>query len=146
MAACYLLDTSIVVAAVKGEPRVLLNRLAGLAPSRLFVSSLVHAELLYGAEKSQHGAQTRAILDVLTQGFEPLSFDADCASAYGRIRAHLERKGSGIGPMHMLIAAQAVARGLVLVTDNLREFKRVPGLLCENWLRPMKPAARGTTP
>ena len=64
-----------------------------------------------------------------------LPFDADCAAAYGRIRAALERKGASIGPMDVLIAAQAVARDLVLVTDNLREFRRVPGLQCENWMR-----------
>lgn len=135
MTTSYLLDTCTVIAAIKGEPRALLNRIAGIAPSRLFLSSLVHAELLYGAEKSQHGARSRASLDVIARGLEPLPFDTDCAAAYGRIRAALERKGASIGPMDVLIAAQAVARGLVLVTDNLREFRRVSGLQCENWMR-----------
>lgn len=135
MAASYLLDSNIIVAGIRGEPRALLNRVAGLAPSRLFLSSLVQAELLYGAEKSQRAAQARATLAVFSEGFESLPFDADDALAYGRIRATMERKGASIGPMDLLIAAQAVARGLVLVSDNLREFKRVPGLHCENWLR-----------
>lgn len=135
MATAYLLDSNVLIAAIKGTHRPLLNRLASLASSRLFLSSLVEAELLYGAERSRHGAQARAALDIVTAGMEPLPFDADDARAYGRIRAALERKGASIGPMDLLIAAQAVARDLVLVTDNLREFRRVPGLGCENWLR-----------
>ena len=65
----------------------------------------------------------------------PLPFAAMDAHAYGRIRTALERKGAVIGPLDLLIAAQAVARDLVLVSDNLREFRRVPGLRCENWMR-----------
>jgi tRNA(fMet)-specific endonuclease VapC len=135
VAAGYLLDSCIIVPALKGEPRALLNRLAGIASNRLYLSSIVLAELYLGAEKSRDPAPRKADIADLTQGMTPLPFDADCASTYGRIRAHLERKGSTIGPMDLLIAAQAVSAGLILVTDNLREFKRVPGLRCENWLR-----------
>ena len=141
MATAYLLDTCIIIAALRGEPRALLNRLAGIAPSRLHLSSMVLAELYAGSEKSRDPAAHKADIADLTQGMTPLPFDADCASAYGRIRAHLERKGSAIGPMDLLIAAQAVTAGLVLVTDNVREFKRVPGLHCENWLRASKPTS-----
>ncbi|MEO7149801.1 MAG: type II toxin-antitoxin system VapC family toxin [Rhodanobacteraceae bacterium] len=135
MASGYLLDTCAVIAAIRGEPRTVLNRMAALAPDRLFLSALVRAELLYGAEKSRYGAQSRASLQVVEQSCEPLPFDADDAMTYARIRAALERKGASIGPMDLLIAAQAQARRLVLVTDNLREFRRVPGLKCENWMR-----------
>lgn len=135
MADAYLLDTCIVVAAIKGEPRSLLNRLTGLAPSRLFLSSLVRAELWYGAEKAQRRAEAHASLDIVVRGMESLPFDEAAAEVYGSLREALERKGKTIGPMDMLIAAQAVARGLVLVTDNLREFQRVRGLHCENWMR-----------
>jgi tRNA(fMet)-specific endonuclease VapC len=136
VAASYLLDSNTIIAGIRGEPRALLNRLAALAPSRLFLSALVRAELLYGAEKSQRAAaQARAALAVFVDGFEPLPFDDEAAQAYGRIRTALERKGAGIGHMDCLIAAQAIARDLVLITDNLREFRRVPGLACENWLR-----------
>ncbi|MGH8114415.1 MAG: type II toxin-antitoxin system VapC family toxin [Rhodanobacteraceae bacterium] len=135
MSTGYLLDSCAVIAAIRGEPRSLLNRLTTLAPSRLYFSTLVRAELLYGAEKSRYGAKARASLQVIEQGCEPLPFDTDDAMAYARIRAALERKGAIIGAMDMLIAAQAVTRGLVLVTDNLREFRRVPGLTCENWMR-----------
>lgn len=135
MAESYLLDSNTIIAAIKGEPRALLNRITSLAPSRLCLSTLVYAELQYGADKSQHGAKARAALEVIVTGFERLPFDTDDAFAYARIRAALERKGNMIGALDCLIAAQAVARGLVLVTDNLREFRRVPGLKCENWMR-----------
>jgi len=135
VAAGYLLDTNIFSALLRGEPGSLLNRIANLAPERLCVSSLVLGELLAGAEKSDRRAATLgAIRDVISD-MAHAPFNEDDAAAYARIRAALERKGANIGPMDMLIAAQAVSRGLVLVTDNLREFKRVPGLSCENWLR-----------
>lgn len=135
MAAGYLLDTNILSAALRGEPRALLNRLAGIAPSRLHVSCIVLAELSAGAELGTRKAATLAALADLTASMPVLPFDAACASAYGSIRGALQRKGVVIGPMDMLIAAQAIGAGLVLVTDNLREFRRVPGLPCENWLR-----------
>lgn len=135
MAASYLLDSNIIVAGIRGEPRALLNRLTGLAPSRLLLSSVVRAELLYGAEKAQRGAQARAALAVFVEGMTLASFDDADAEAYGRVRAALERKGASIGPMDLLVAAQAVARELTLVTGNVREFRRVQGLACENWLR-----------
>jgi tRNA(fMet)-specific endonuclease VapC len=135
MAARYLLDSNALIAAIKGEPPALLSRLAGLAPDRLCLSAVVLAELYTGAEKSRQPAARLADLSELTQGMDVLPFDAGDASCYGRIRAALERKGQGIGPLDMLIAAQAVARDLVIVTANLREFRRVPGLRCENWLK-----------
>lgn len=140
MAANYLLDSNTIIAAIKGKPHALLNRMVTLAPSRLYLSALVYAELQYGADKSQHSANARAALEVIVTGFERIAFDTDDAAAYARIRAGLERKGKMIGPMDCLIAAQAVARGLVVVTDNLREFQRVPGLQCENWMYRKNPA------
>lgn len=135
MSATYLLDTNTVIAALKGQPRALLNRLAELAPERLGLSSIVLAELCIGAEKSRDCARHKVDIAELTRSMTPQPFDADCAIAYGRIRAALERSGNAIGPMDMLMAAQALSAGLVLVTDNLREFRRVPGLTCENWMR-----------
>jgi len=135
VASGYLLDTCIVSAAMRGDARALLNRLAGLAVDRLHVSALVLAELATGAELGTRRAATLAAVREVTQGMTVLDFDTDAAMAYARIRAALERKGNMIGQLDCLIAAQAVARGLVLVTDNLREFRRVPGLKCENWMR-----------
>lgn len=135
MATAYLLDTNIVSAAMRGEPPALLNRLAGLAPERLHLSALVLAELETGAELGNRRAATLAAVRSLTEGMPVVPFETADAAAYARIRAALERKGKMIGQLDCLIAAQAVARGLVLVTDNLREFQRVPGLRCENWIR-----------
>jgi tRNA(fMet)-specific endonuclease VapC len=135
MASDYLLDTNIVSAAMRGEPRALLNRLASLAIERLHLSALVLAELATGAELGSRRAATLAAVHDVTTGMPVLPFDDGDAMTYARIRAALERKGKMIGQLDCLIAAQAVARGLVLVTDNLREFQRVPGLRCENWMR-----------
>lgn len=135
MASGYLLDTCTVIAAIRAEPRAVLNRITGIAPERLFFSALVQAELLYGAEKAQRTAHAVAALRVITDGLASLPFTSDDAATYARIRAALERKGQMIGQMDCLIAAQAVTRRLVVVTDNTREFRRVPGLKCENWMR-----------
>lgn len=135
MASEYLLDTCIVSAAMKGQPYKLLNRLAGLAPERMHLSALVLAELTTGAELGRRPAQTLAAVRELTASMTPMPFTADDARTYGRIRSTLQRKGNMIGQLDCLIAAQAVTRNLVLVTDNLREFRRVPGLQYENWIR-----------
>lgn len=135
MAARYLLEGNIIIAALKGEPAVLLNRLARLTSDRLCLSAVVLAELTTGAEKSRAPVKNRAALAELTTGMETLAFDADDALTYGRLRAALEQGGQPIGPMDMLIAAQALSRKLVVVTANLKEFQRVPGLKCENWLK-----------
>ena len=135
MADAYLLDSCTIIAALRGEPAALLNRLVTIAPNRLHLSGIVLAELATGAEKSPDRARKRKALAELTDGMVPLPFAAMDAHAYGRIRAALERKGAVIGPLDLLIAAQAVARDLVLVSDNLREFRRVHGLRCENWMR-----------
>ena len=135
MADAYLLDSCTIIAALRGEPAALLNRLVTIAPNRLHLSSIVLAELATGAEKSPDRVRKRKALAELTDGMVPLPFAAMDAHAYGRIRTALERKGAVIGPLDLLIAAQAVARDLVLVSDNLREFRRVPGLRCENWMR-----------
>ena len=130
----YLLDTNILSAVMRGEPRSLLNRMATMAPSRLHLSCIVLAELSAGAEMGTRKAATLAALADMTAEMTVLPFDAGSARAYASVRAALQRKGKVIGPMDMLIAAQALSAGLVLVTDNLREFKRVPGLTCENWM------------
>ncbi len=79
-------------------------------------------------------AARRATLNELVDGLTLAPFDSGSAEVYARARAKMEQKGQAIGPLDLLIAAQALSRGLVLVTDNLREFRRVPDLVCENWL------------
>ena len=135
MATRYLLDSNVLVAALKGEPPSLLSRLAGLSTDRLCLSSIVLGELLTGAEKSREAARNKADVARLIHGMEILTFGTDDAAAYARIRAALQKKGTPIGPLDNLIAAQAVTRGLVVVTANLGEFSRVPDLSSENWLK-----------
>jgi tRNA(fMet)-specific endonuclease VapC len=97
-------------------------------------SSITVAELDYGVSKSRHATKNRAALAQFLSPLEVASFDRDAAAAYGRLRATLEQKGSPIGSMDLLIAAHALSLGVHLVTNNAREFRRVPGLRVENWV------------
>lgn len=91
------------------------------------------AELRYGADRSARPKANHARLEVLVTEIPALEFDHEAASAYGRLRARLEAAGTPIGPNDMLIAAQALSRGMVVITDNVGEFRRVKGLDVENW-------------
>jgi tRNA(fMet)-specific endonuclease VapC len=93
-------------------------------------------ELRLGAEKSQTAAATHAKLDRFLAPLSILPFDEEAAMAGARVRAHLEREGRPIGDLDNLIAAHALSQGLLLVTNNVREFQRVPGLSLENWVNP----------
>ncbi|MFD2262256.1 type II toxin-antitoxin system VapC family toxin [Lacibacterium aquatile] len=126
----YLLDTNAVIALMKGDP-AFLTRLRARRPQDFFLSAIVEHELFYGAYKSQRVTENLARVAALQ--FEVLPFDSEDAQASGRIRAVLGSEGTPIGPYDVLIAGQALARGLVLITRNLREFQRVPGLMAEEW-------------
>ncbi|MGH9400304.1 MAG: type II toxin-antitoxin system tRNA(fMet)-specific endonuclease VapC [Thermoanaerobaculia bacterium] len=131
----YLLDTNVCLDYLTRRfPRVI-DRIQEASPEELATSSVVAAELRYGADKSRHPARNHARLDVLLGEIRCLDFDLAAARSYGQLRAALERRGRPIGAHDMLIAAHAMAAGLVLVTDNVREFGRVPRLSCENWRR-----------
>lgn len=97
------------------------------------MSSVVVAELRYGADKSEHRRRNHTRIDTLIDELPVLPFDAQAARVFGRVRSDLERRGLVLGPYDMLIAAHALAARLVLVTDNVREFGRVQGLQLENW-------------
>jgi tRNA(fMet)-specific endonuclease VapC len=94
---------------------------------------VVVAELRYGADHSAKRAQNHERLDILTAEIQCMDFDLSAARIYGGVRSSLEAKGLSIGPYDMMIAAHALSLGLVLVTDNEREFRRVDGLKIENW-------------
>lgn len=129
----YLLDTNIVIALSKGKPEAR-ARLAGLPAQVLLLSPVVLCELKFGIAKSRRPDANRRVLALLLENLPVVDFNAGVAVHYGRIRAALEAAGQPIGPNDLLIAAHTLSLGATLVTDNLREFSRVPGLAVENWL------------
>jgi tRNA(fMet)-specific endonuclease VapC len=129
----YLLDTNIVIYTIKNRPPRVRERFNDLA-DQLAISTVTLGELIYGVEKSQHPERNRAVIDGLTSRLEVLPFDAQAAAHFGQIRADLTRRGRPIGPYDMMIAAVARSRGLMLVTNNMSEFERVPGLRLEDWV------------
>jgi tRNA(fMet)-specific endonuclease VapC len=133
-AALYLLDTNILIAAMKGHPGVR-QRLEALPLSSLRLSMIALGELAFGAEKSAYGQRNRARLAALAQRLPPVGLDAETTRRYAQVRALLESQGTPIGANDTWIAAQALTIGATLVTDNVREFSRVPALTLENWLR-----------
>jgi tRNA(fMet)-specific endonuclease VapC len=133
VAALYLLDTNILIAALKGHPSVRAC-LESTSLEALRLSAIVLGELEFGAEKSAYAERNRSRLAELTRRLPLLALDAETAACYGRIRSRLERLGTPIGANDLWIAAQAQRHGATVVTDNLREFERVPGLGVENWL------------
>jgi tRNA(fMet)-specific endonuclease VapC len=129
----YLLDTNVCVDYLTGRHPNVRSRLQAESPESVCTSSIVAAELRYGADRSRKPAENHAALDRLFAGLNTADFDADAARAYGSVRSALERSGGPIGPNDMLIAAHALALGLVLVTDNEGEMSRVESLLVVNW-------------
>lgn len=130
----YLLDTNICIYIIKQQPQQVIGRLRTLDVSDVGVSAITVAELQYGAAKSAFPDRNRLALAGFLAPLEILDFTAAFADTYGRIRADLERSGTPIGAYDLLIAAQALAGGLTLVTNNEREFRRIPGLAVENWV------------
>lgn len=129
----YLLDTNIVIYVIKRRPLAVLpvfNRHHG----RMAISAITLAELMHGAEKSSDPVRNLAVVEDFCSRLEVLPYDMAAAAHYGNIRAVLEQQGTPIGVNDLHIAGQARSRGLVLVSNNLREFQRVPGLLLENWV------------
>ncbi len=134
----YLLDTNIVIAAIKGRSAVV-ERLENTPLENVVLSPVVLGELEFGAEKSRQIERNRSRLAELAEQLPLAALDAVTSRRYGEIRAHLERLGTPIGANDLWIAAQALALGAILVTDNVAEFVRVPGLKIENWLEPGPP-------
>jgi tRNA(fMet)-specific endonuclease VapC len=127
----YLLDANAIIGLLRDDRSPLARRARHERLEDLTTSSIVLHELLFGAFKSERPAPNLAIFDALE--FAVLDFDRDDARQAGLIRADLARRGTPIGPYDVLIAGQAMARGLILVTRNTREFGRVTGLQVENW-------------
>ena len=130
-----MLDTNVCIHVIRRRPPDVLRRFEEYEVGEVGVSSVTAAELRYGAEKSAVPEQNREALSRFLLPLEVLAFGDEAAAAYGRIRAALEKAGTPIGPLDTLIAAHAVGLGVTLVTNNTREFSRVPGLEVEDWTR-----------
>ncbi|MBL8513314.1 MAG: type II toxin-antitoxin system VapC family toxin [Betaproteobacteria bacterium] len=129
----YLLDTDICIYLINARPASVLNKFRRHSVGDLGISSVTASELAYGVAKSA-SARNRAALEDFLLTLPTLEYDLDAAMAYGQIRAALEAKGTLIGPLDLLIAAHALSRQMVLVTNNEKEFRRVPKLKVENWV------------
>jgi tRNA(fMet)-specific endonuclease VapC len=129
----YLLDTDICVHVLRRKSESARQRL-DTAPGRLFMSTVTLAELMFGGLKSHRPDRASLEIEALAGQMTILPFDTTAASTYAAIRLDLERASTPIGPNDLLIAAQALAAGLIMVTGNRREFDRVPGLTVETWL------------
>ncbi len=129
----YMLDTNIIVYAKNKRPENVLNRLTAKRPSDVCISAISMAELEFGVCHSSRPDQNRLALMSFLSAIQIIPFDSDAAREYGQIRQDLTQDGNLIGSNDMLIAAHAKALGLILVTNNTREFERVKGLHVENW-------------
>ncbi len=130
----YMLDTNILVYAKNKRPESVLKRLTSLEPEDVCISSVTLAEMEYGVFKSLMPEQNQLALMLFLSGIQIEPFDSKAAFEYGKIRAALTKKGTPIGANDLLIAAHAKSLGLILVTNNTREFERVEGLRLENWV------------
>ena len=128
----YLLDTDICIYVINERPKAVLERFSKHPIGDLGVSSITAAELAFGVAKSA-SPRNQAALEAFLLPLQIASCELDAAMTYGKIRADLQRRGAAIGPLDMLIAAHALSLDAVLVTNNLKEFRRVSGLRCESW-------------
>jgi tRNA(fMet)-specific endonuclease VapC len=128
-----MLDTNMCIYIIKKKPQQVLERLKGTRISEIGVSAITLSELAYGAEKSSRPDQNKIAMAEFLAPLEILSYDDMAAQQYGKIRSYLEGHGTPIGPMDMLIAAHSLSLNCTLVTNNEREFRRIPWLKIENW-------------
>jgi len=130
----YLLDTNICIAIIRRQHPALLTRLLNLSPGDAALSPITVAELFFGAHKSNRPEQNLLALEQFLLPFELPPFEAEAATFYGELRAELEKKGNTIGALDLFIAAHALQLGLILVTNNTKEFHKVPGIHLQDWL------------
>lgn len=130
----FMLDTNICIYIKKNNPPQVLAKLQSLPSELVCMSSITYAELFYGAIKSQQSVRNIEKIAALKSCISILPFDESAAEHYGQIRTNLEKRGLIIGSNDLLIAAHALSQNHTLVSNNLREFDRVEGLITENWL------------
>ena len=128
-----MLDTNTCIYIIKKKPAYVIKRFHKARISDIGISSITLSELVYGAVKSSKPEQNHMALAQFAAPLEILAYDPKASQLYGDIRYHLEKKGTPIGALDLLIAAHALSAGCVLVTNNEKEFGRVPNLKIENW-------------
>lgn len=129
----YMLDTNICIYAIKNKPEQVLEKLKENLSNGICISAITLAELQHGVEKSMNPEKNSMALLQFLSILDVLPFDDLAAVEYGKICAYLQKRGTPIGTMDMLIAAHAKTENLIIVTNNVREFERVPDLKIENW-------------
>ena len=129
----YLPDTNVWIRHLDHRRSSVKERLAACDPDDVVLCDVVKAELYFGAFKSARPAQNLAVLQSLFESFESLPFDGECARVFGKLRAELFQLGTPIGPLDLQIASIVLLHGLILLTNNTREFSRIPGLKVEDW-------------
>jgi tRNA(fMet)-specific endonuclease VapC len=131
----YLLDTNICIYIINEKPKQILRKFERYPVHEFGISSITHAELQYGIEKSNNKNTNQDALDEFLLPLTILPFhDKSLVTYYGKIRTSLESKGKTIGPLDMLIAAHALSLDLTIISNNIKEFSRIPNLKCENWI------------
>lgn len=130
----YLLDTDTVIYILKRRPPDVAVHFERITPEDVAISAVSIAELVFGAEKSQHPVRARRAVERIADLLRVLPFDEGAAKIHGKVRSHLERLGTPIGALDTLIGAHALSARATLVTNNVREFERIPGLRVENWV------------
>jgi len=129
-----MLDTNTCIAIIKRKPPQVLKRFSAYKVGEIGISWVTLAELEFGVAKSQHVEKNQAALDEFVLPLETANLDREAAGVYGRIRATLEKKGTPIGSLDMMIGAHALSLGVTLATSNTREFSRIKGLTVVDWL------------
>ena len=130
----YLLDTNTCIYFLNKSSQRIISQFKRLSPSEIKLPSITVAELFYGVDKSKAKKKNRAIIENFVSTFEIMPFDEKSCKIYAQIRASLEKSGVPIGPMDLLIASIGLANNFVLVTNNIKEFRRIKGLKLENWI------------
>jgi len=129
-----MLDTNICIAIIKRKPPQVLKRFNAYKVGEIGISWITLAELEFGVAKSQHQEKNQAALDEFVLPLEIANINRDVARVYGRIRAMLEKKGTPIGSLDMMMGAHALSLGVTLATNDIREFSRIKGLTVVDWL------------
>jgi tRNA(fMet)-specific endonuclease VapC len=131
----YMLDTNICIYIIKRKPQPVIERFLQTEISQIGISSITLSELLYGVSKSSKPDQNQIALAQFIAPLEILPYDEHAAQHYGDLRAHLERQGKPIGSLDMLIAAHSLSINSTLITNNEKEFIRIPNLKIDNWAK-----------